>query len=139
MFGKAEFIYIFRELYYSHFKLPRILEQMNLIHVYHITWHIMNTQLTLAFIVVVGVANSSAGWFLTSIFRITGQIKEQERMVMLSSLPGPQSRRYCPRITTVVALGRMMATNVARGRAVCLGIRKSEFQAWLSNQTALQS
>lgn len=74
----------------------------------------------LAFIVVVGVANSSAGWFPTSIFRITTYIKEQKRMVMLRSPPGPQSRRYCPRITTVVALGRILATNMTQEWAICL-------------------
>lgn len=42
--------------------------------------------------VVVGVANITAGWFLTSIFRVIGWIKEQERMVMLSSLLDPREK-----------------------------------------------
>lgn len=45
----------------------------------------------LAFTAVVGVANISAGGFLTSIFRITGWIKVEERMVRLCNPLGARA------------------------------------------------
>lgn len=91
-----------------------------------------------AFKVVVGAADITAGWFLTSIFRVIGWIKEQERMVMLSSLPDPREK-IMSQNNDNGTVGQDDGQKPDRGQDICFGIRKLEFQAWLSHQPALQS